>query len=65
MTTVINSYGITIDYNAAVALMDDDLREQLHADGIDTEQAFFRAYAAAHLAKFGEVWELDTATPQY
>lgn len=63
--TVVNSYGVGINFEAAGALMDDDIREQLHADGIDTEQVFFTAYAAAHLVKFGEVWELDTANPQY
>ena len=32
MTMVINSNGTSIDYDAAVALMDDDLREEVAAD---------------------------------
>lgn len=66
MTAVINSYGAAINYDAAVNLMDDETRETVHADIAPcTAQEFFDAYAAAHLAKFGEVWELDTANPQY
>lgn len=66
MTTVINSYNVEINYDAAVNLMDDETREAVHADVAPcTEQEFFNAYAAAHLAKFGNVWELDTANPQY
>lgn len=32
MAKVINSYGTEINYNAAVELMDDELREEVHAD---------------------------------
>lgn len=32
MTIVINSNGTSIDYDAAVELMDDDLREEVAAD---------------------------------
>lgn len=66
MATVINSYGVEINYDAAVELMDDETREAVCADLAPcTEQEFFNAYAAAHLVKFGEDWELDTAHPQY
>lgn len=61
---VINPYGLEIDWDAAVALMDDDIREELHASREwDTEEDFFRAYAAAHLARYGEPWELDGLNP--
>lgn len=63
--TVINQYGKTINFEAAVNAMDDETREQIHAQGIDNEQAFFDAYAAAHAAKFSEPWELDKPNPQY
>lgn len=45
----------TIDFDAAVALMDGDLREELHALGFEAgeEQAFLDAYVEAHAAKFG------------
>lgn len=62
---VINSYGKEINFEAAVNLMDDDIREQLAAEGIETEQEFFEAYCEAHEKKFGEEWALDSANPQY
>jgi len=62
--TITNTYGKRIDFDAAVILMDDDLREAIHAEGIDNEQDFFDAYAKAHEAKFGETWELDKPNPQ-
>lgn len=62
---ITNQYGVTIDFEAAVNLMDDELREALHAKGIDTEQEFFDAYAEAHEAKFGEEWELNKPHPTY
>ena len=66
MLEVLNSHGAKIDYAAAVELMDDDTREAVTADLAPcTEQELFTAYAAAHLAKFGEVWELDKTNPVY
>lgn len=66
MLEVLNSHGTKIDYAAAVELMDDDTREAVAADLAPcTEQEFFTAYAAAHLAKFSEVWELDKTNPVY
>lgn len=64
--TVINANGTEINYDEAVELMDDELREQI-ADDIApcTEQAFFAAYEAAHAAKYGEEWELSKSNPCY
>ena len=63
---VMNSYGTEIEWNAALALMDDDLREELSADLAPcTEQEFFEAYEKAHEAKFGEEWELAKENPCY
>lgn len=64
--TVINANGTKINYDEAVELMDDELREQI-ADDIApcTEQAFFTAYEAAHAAKYGEEWELSKSNPCY
>jgi hypothetical protein len=42
------------DYDAVVNLMDDELREELHSQGFETEQAFVDAYCEAHRAKFDE-----------
>ena len=61
---VLNANGTRIDYPAAVEGMDDETREALHAELAPcTDQEFFTAYEAAHLAKFGEEWELSKANP--
>lgn len=45
-------------FEAAVALMDDELREQVHMDLAPcTEEEFLEAYKAAHLAKYGEEFQ--------
>lgn len=66
MKYVINTAGAAIDYSAAVAMMDDTIRERLAADLAPcTEQGFFRAYELAHAAAYGEPWELSKANPIY
>ena len=60
---VLNNHGREIDFEAAVQLMDDEIREALHAEGYETEQEFFAAYEKAHEAKYGEEWELSKANP--
>ena len=66
-TKVINSYKEVIDYDTAVCMMDNDLREAIAAigDHDGDKQGFFDAYAAAHLEKYGEPWELDKPHPVY
>lgn len=64
MTMVINSYGVQIDYDAAVELMDEEIREEVAADLAPcTEQEFFTEYAKRHAEKYGEEWELDKSNP--
>lgn len=64
MTMVINSYGVQIDYDAAVELMDDEIREDVAADLAPcTEQEFFAEYSKRHAEKYGEEWELDKSNP--
>lgn len=66
MTMVINSDGTTVNYNAAVELMDDDIREAVAADlSPCTEQEFFTEYCKRHAVKFGSPWELDKSNPTY
>lgn len=61
---VINMSGTEIDFDAAVNLMDDEIREEIHADLAPcTEQEFFSAYEKAHAEKYGEQWELSKANP--
>ena len=62
--TVVNKEGTEINFDAAVALMDDDIREQLHNNLAPcTEQEFFTAYEKAHAEKYGEDWELSKENP--
>lgn len=52
--------GKDVDYEAAVAMMDDDLREQLHREMAPcTNQEFYDAYVKAHAAKYnGEKFQI-------
>lgn len=44
-----------VDFEVAVNLMDDEIREALHAELAPcTEQEFFDAYCKAHDEKYGE-----------
>ena len=68
---VTNGYGVDINYDVAVNLMDDEIREQLHeelvmqSDQDCTEQKFFDEYCKAHEDKYGEEWELAKENPCY
>lgn len=62
---VINRAGTAIDFDSSVQFMDDDIREQVHAEGHDTEQKFFSAYEEAHERETGEEWELSKKNPTY
>jgi hypothetical protein len=47
--------GKETDFAAAAMLMDDDIRERLHADMAPcTAQDFLDAYCRAHLTKYAE-----------
>ena len=61
---VINSNGYELDFEAAAALMDDEIREAIHAELAPcSEQEFFTAYEKAHAEKYGGEWELSKANP--
>ena len=63
---VINMNGTEIYYNAAVELMDDEIREELANSGdYEDGQEFFTAYEKAHLEKYGEEWFLSQEHPVY
>lgn len=67
---IINPHGEELDYEAAVNLMDDNLREELHMNGPHggdwkNEAEFFAAYAKAHRERFGEEWELAKSNPTW
>ena len=61
--TVKNRAGEEIDFEAAVNLMDDEIREELAMEGYETEQDFFHAYEIAHERKYGAEWELSKVNP--
>lgn len=57
--TVTNANGKEIDYEYAVEMMDDEIREDLHMQLAPcTEQEFYSAYEQAHLAKYGTPFEI-------
>ena len=61
---VINMNGTEINYETAVELMDDEIRESI-CGTVDSEQEFFTAYEKAHAEKYGEEWELIKENPCY
>jgi hypothetical protein len=52
-TKLDSSAARTVYFRATVCLMDDVLREALHAQGL-SEADFLRAYCAAHAEGYGE-----------
>ena len=51
--------GNLVDFDAAVNMMDDEIRENLHNElAPRTDQEFMDAYAEAHEAKFNERFEI-------
>lgn len=58
MSTVILN-DRTIDFDAAVMLMDDEIREDIHSKMAPcTDQKFIDAYASAHEEKYGEEFQV-------
>lgn len=52
--------GNEVDFDAAVGLMDDDIREEVHGRLAPcSEQEFADAYAEAHRAKYGESFTVN------
>lgn len=59
-----NQFGTEIDFYTVVELMDDEVREAVHAQlSPCTDQEFFDAYSEMHEKKFGEVWEPAKENP--
>ena len=51
-------------FDAAVELMDDEIRERLHSELAPcSEQEFFTAYEQAHAERYGTDWELSAPNP--
>lgn len=50
-----NEDGTEIDFNVAVVLMDDDIREQIHNENPNlTPQEFYDEYVSRHYEEFDE-----------
>lgn len=55
----VNLNGCEVDFDACVNLMDDEIREALHAEGIETEQEFLDRYVEEHAKKYsGEAFTI-------
>lgn len=49
-----------VDFDAAVSLMDDEIREEVHSEMAPcSEQEFMDAYAKAHHEKYGEEFKVN------
>ena len=56
---VINQNGAETDFEVAVSLMDDEIREDLNRELAPcSEQEFFSAYEKAHAEKYGEEFQI-------
>ena len=54
---ILNGYEVSFD--ACVNMMDEEIREALHAEAIDNEQEFLDRYVKAHAEKFnGEEFQI-------
>lgn len=51
--------GSVVDFDACVDLMDDEIREELHAEGIDNAQEFLDRYVELHAERHnGEKFDI-------
>lgn len=58
--TKVNINGQMVDFDGAVALMDDEIRESVNADfDGETEQDFIDRYVAAHRSRFGAEFKVN------
>ena len=63
--TVVNEYGINIDYDLAVSMMDDDLREEiLHRARINSFLTSTQNVTSKNLMRFGS-WQKKTLVIKY
>ena len=66
MEKVMNLSGTEIIWESAFELMDNDLCNEIAAKMSPcTEQEYFTEYERLHRLKYGEIWELSKANPQY
>ena len=65
MRKVINKHGVEVDFEFAVNMMDEEIREEIHNKLVPcTDQEFFDAYAEKHANVYGEVdWQPAQRNP--
>ena len=62
---VVNKNGAVIDFDVAVSMMDDNIREFVCSEyATCAEQEFFTVYESVHEKMYGE-WELSKENPCY
>mgnify|MGYP000879774136 CR=1 FL=1 len=55
-----NQHGKEVNFDEALKLMDEDLREKVAYElSLSSDQEFFNKYAEAHKKKFGDTWGPD------
>lgn len=66
MTKVMNQWGLELDFDQAVELMDDEIRERILSEfPACSEQEFIVLYSLAHLEAYGDYWIVDCIHPEY
>lgn len=70
MSKVINKNGTEIDYDASLALMDEDIFDRMVDEWYkeyhpSTSQYWFTRYEKLHEEKHGEEWALSKVNPTY
>lgn len=70
MIKVINKNGTEVDFQAAFALMDEQITDVMLDEWCKecyllTDQTWFSRYEQKHEEKYGEEWELSKANPTY
>lgn len=64
MKTVVNEYDVVVDFEFCVAMMDEDIREQLHLELCPcSDQEFFDEYVKRHAMKYREEFEAAKPNP--
>ena len=63
----INSEGCEMDWQAAVNLMDEEIRDRISRDTLEglSVHEYFETYARLHEEKFGEIFELTKGNPTF
>lgn len=61
---IINKNGRELDFTSATLLMDNEIREALHAELAPcSEQEYFTEYEKRHEDRFNKIWELSKSNP--